>query len=394
MAAIVQSNPYNALIRKIGYSVGIESILKRISILVDEYVAEQVLSYAAWNNIVTSKYGLDKSDKSVEHVANFFSSINILKLYQKDVIPLYGLDILSILRRYFKDDETYLKAIKFILTLLLLEADGDILLNLMSASFDKNKAKNYIMKMLYTKREHYKKAVKTPEIVKIINSIVDIKQQKQGSDKSTIFDKRQVSPFEVRKESLYGTLSDEVNISDDYLKKVPQTRKGWATDLGLYANNSLTEYGRKILTEFLELKLGSGDGDFTFWPYKQELAALYFVPNEIEVPALSKWDVLSHLALINSNVTLCNFQADHDYDNVFELIKLIHRLYRDGDKHKKSIRHQLPLYVLYPVIVAINYATDNCIPDLPQILEKEFKSRERRINKINIAGTEGAVVIR
>ena len=392
MAAIVQSNPYNCMIRKIGYSVGLELLLSRVLTLVDTYASDKILTYTTWNSIVTNEY---KREKSFDHISNFFCTLNIIKLYQKDLAVLYGLDILSILRRYFSDDDKYIESVKFVLLLLLLESDGDILLNLMSASFEKNTAKNYLKCMILTKRDHFKRAVTSPDIIKSINSIIDIKQQKQSSsDKSSIFDKRTVSPFEVRKESLYGAPSEEVIISDDYLNKVPVTRKGWASDLGLFDNNTLTEIGRNVLTEFTELKLGSSSGHFTFWPYKQELASLYIKSSDIGIPDISKWDILSHLALIKSNITLCPYNKSDDNKETIDLIKDIYKLYKEGDKNKGLIRHQLPLYVLNPAIVAIKYVNNECIPDVPQILEAEYSSRERIINKINITGTEGALVIR
>lgn len=394
MAAIVQSNPYNCLIRKIGYSVGLESLLTRVVTLVETYASEKALSYAKWNSIITDLFNL-KGEKSAEHVANFFCSINILKLYQKDVSVLYGLDILSILRRYFDDDSKYIESAKFILTMLILESDGDIFLNLLSASFDKDNSRKHLGNMIASKRHSFKKTIRNNEIAKSINKIIDIKQQKKNtSGKSTIFDNRSDSPFEKRKEPLLGVATDEVIISEDYLRKVPQTRKAWATDLGLFHNNKITDSGHNLLAGFKKLNLGLDNCAFAFWPYKEELATLLIKPDEIGIPSISKWDILSQLALIKNKITVCDLASHDDSEDIIKLISTIYILYKEGDRNKGIIRHQLPLYVLYPVIIAIKFANNECVPNIPQILENEYRSRERRINKINITGTEGAVIIR
>lgn len=394
MAAIVQSNPYNCLIRKIGYSVGLESVSDRIKTLTEIYVKDKKLNYSVWEYIVREKYGLSGS-KSVEHVGNYFSSINIIKIYNKDLTTLFGLDILSILRRYFSDDFKFNESVNYILTFLILEADGDIFLNCLSSSFDKAKIKHDLIEMISAKRSAIKKAITNQEILKNINSILDIKQQRQSNeDKNSIFGGRNSSPFEVRKDPLYGQISDEILISDDYLKKVPQTRKGWAQDLGLYDNNKITYSGHRLLAELSCLNLCTPNGAYVFWPYQQELASIFINPNDIGIPPLERLDILSCLSSSKNEINKEEFDPVGNYSDVINTITDIYKLYKLGDVDKGKIRHQLPLYVLFPVLFAINYVENKNIVPILEILDREYKSRERLINKISIAGTEGAIFIK
>src|SRR5688572_15224563 len=118
MAVIVQVDPFDRLIRKIGYSVGLEDLVKRVAMLAALYAKEGVITAAAFRDLVKNDFG--RAENAVEHFANFYSQLNLVRAIawehsgalnqRKSVaIPkalevLYQLDTLSILRRMFAVD--------------------------------------------------------------------------------------------------------------------------------------------------------------------------------------------------------------------------------------------------------------------------------------------------
>lgn len=397
MAAIVQSNKYNCLIRKIGYSVGLESLLER-SIFLSEYYADQKsLSFAAWDEIVKKKYGL-KGENSTVHVANFFSSVDLIRLFGREIIVLPGLETLSILKRYYgQDTSNFVEAVKFYLILKIIEADGDIFLNCLEADFKAEKLKALLQTMIKEKREAIKNAVKVPSILNAIFSIIDIKHQGASSGSSgSPFEKRTTaspSPFEKRTTPLSEAMDISIKISDDYLKKVPQTRKGWSSELGLYNADGITNKGAKLLENLRSVGLVGKNDAFVFWPYEKEILNIHMKCSDLGATQLTQWDLIEAIFSTNGNI-IEGFEESKDYGDVLKQLKELFVLYQEGSLGRGKIRHVLPIYIAQPCFAAIKYVEHISIPKLPNIIDREIRSRTRRIDKMIIRGTEGAISFR
>jgi len=396
MAVIAQSNQYNCLIRKIGYSVGLEFLLDRAVSLANLYAEKKELNYVIWSDLVRNKFNLTGKD-SVEHVANFFKSLNLIQLQQKQVMPLFGLESLSILRRFYaNEDESFVQASKYLLLLYLLEADGDIFLNCLAANFDVEKIKLNLQKMIEIKRSTINKSIKNISILTQIYNIIDIKQQasnKSSGDRNN-FERRKESPYKKRTENLSGTAETKVIISEDYLKKIPQTRKTWAECLDLFEGNSISPVAHKLLSDLDLLKLKNISGAFTFWPYADDLLQLYIRPEDIQIPVLSQWDIISAISQMTGIKGSEDFDSQKDYGHVIAEFKNLYMLYQQGSLVRGSIRHQLPIYISHPCMMAIYMVKQLPLPPLNKIIEYEIKSSTRRIDRSNIRGTEGGIIFR
>ena len=148
MAAIVPDDPYQCLMRKIGYSVGLEDLLKRVRDLTDLYVAQRELNYALFRDLVTIKFQRN-NERSIKEFANVYGSLNLLKLYGKKLHVLPNLDTLSILRQYFADDQkSFTSAAKVVLMESVLEADGEIFINMRKVVRDARRDGSSTKKML------------------------------------------------------------------------------------------------------------------------------------------------------------------------------------------------------------------------------------------------------
>ena len=80
MADIVQHRQDKLLIRKIGYSVGLEDTLKKLFDLTNLLNEHQEVSNYQFENLVTNKNGWNRSSSSVKHLSNVFSSLDFLNV--------------------------------------------------------------------------------------------------------------------------------------------------------------------------------------------------------------------------------------------------------------------------------------------------------------------------
>lgn len=387
--------------RKVGYSVGLESLLEKVTELTNLYAESRSLSYEAWVSLVEDKWHRKSKQRgdAAHHYANFYGSLDLLKVIGKTVHPLFALDTLSILRRYFADDPTaFQTAARLVLAHRIVEADGEVFLNALAAQFDPGAFRVLLEQLIQKKREAASRVFRSKALLQRIFRVIDIGDQATkgqpaapspaGSDR--FFRRTQDLSLETRRSTpIVMEPSMKPSIPDDYLRKVPQTRKGWARDLGLFGKDELSDTGKAFLVAMADQGLRCSDGPFIFWPYPNELLALRIRPEEVGAPAISSWQVLCAVAKGLNGITTA--PMDSNGEKTLDLLLRLQHLYREGNLDKGSIRHQLPLYIAQPCLVAISCSGSSPIPPLPQILEAEFKKPKRRVNLVNIRGTEGGL---
>jgi len=401
MVDIVQLDPYQCLIRKIGYSVGLESLLERVVSLVDLYVEQRALSLTAFKDLVENTF---KRKNATEHFADVYGTLNLVKLIGKNIHPLHNLETLSILRRFLKGNDTaFLTATKTILMLSILEADGDIFLNGLYSDFEPKAFRLALINMIKKKRESVGYIIKSYSALRKVYSVIDIKSQpsQKGNESREPWESgmskfaRRTGPLDVvrRTTSLSDQVNEEVEVPDDYLRKVPTTRKSWAENLDLFANGKKTGKGLNLLeTLDKHLQIKQKTGCYVLWPYSKDLAQLQIKPADIMAPEITPWLLICAMAEGISSIELEPFDEKTDYSAVIDQLRKFHKLYREGNTTYGSIRHQLPLYIAEPCTVALCSADTKKIPPLPSIIDAETKRAFRRVNRIVISGTEGGIV--
>ena len=100
MADIVHSSSRNLLVRKIGYSAGLERTRSRLANLVDLYSAEHQITETSWTGLVQHRYGRDAKN----HFENFFKVIGVLRREQSRLVALPILESLAILKALLPSD--------------------------------------------------------------------------------------------------------------------------------------------------------------------------------------------------------------------------------------------------------------------------------------------------
>jgi len=397
MAAIAQSNPYAALSRKIGYSVGLEYLLERVTALTTRYARERRLGMVDWRALVAEDFGRAKGP-AFEHIANFFSTLSLIRIVGNEVHPLYGLEILAILRRFFEnDDAKFSVALRMVLSKLVIEADGDITLNALFAGFERDATRDRIAGMVQTKWEALSRNLTNPGIQDKVWELVSIRSQ--GSDRIGEGQSGGGGPFAKRTQPLAAALrrreprekERRIEVPDSYLDKILPTRKGWATDLNFFENGNLTDRGTLLLSRLGTLGLAAPNGSYVFWPYPHELAPLRISASDLGFKEVEDWGLLTTIAGV-FGATIAN--AVDDEDALISLMRHCYDLYKTGSEGRGSIRHQIPLYVLKPVIAGIALGDGTAVPPLPSFVSKEIRGEVRRFDFTNIRGTEGALVFR
>lgn len=408
MAAIVQvDNKYQTLSRKIGYSVGVEYLATRVKALVSLYSSNRGLSMAAFKDLVKVVYereeGKGKTPPFV-HFANFYSQLNLIRIVGNELEPLYQLDSLSILKSLFQSqDAHYDAAVKVVLAQSIVEADADIFLNALSCDFEPPQMKELLLAMVEEKWQLLGSQFRAPQLLATLRQFVAIKNQSPVSgskSKGTAaapnarFAMRGTSLSALRRtSSLDLDVLPENTISDDYLRKVSASRKSWAIDLGLWRDGERTEQGKALLLHLREkvVSVARNSRSILFWGYKSDLTRIRVDLDKLNAKPCEAWDLLGAIAL----GYLCfapPSESSMPAGEVVDFLESIFQLYKTARKDKTLIRHSLPLYVAEPVLVSWFVAQERSVPPLYEILEEEFKKRERRrVQKMMIRDTIGAL---
>jgi hypothetical protein len=402
MVAIVPDDPLECLMRKIGYSVGLEKLLKRVQLLTDLYVAQRRLSYAAFKELVETSYER-RGQEATEDFADFYKELHLLQVAWKTAYPLYTLDTLSILRRFLANDEAlFSSACKVVLVHAVLEADGDIFLNTLAADFDPMKFKALAEDMIIKKRQPMKEVGASRAYLRKVYDIINIESQtsnrgnrgKKPAEGESRFERRTepLGMTEKRTKPLADELDGSIVISDDVLRKVPRTRKAWAKDFGLFGESSITEKGKHLLSVLdSDLSMKQDSGCYICWPYSRDLAKIRIEPEKIGAIGYGPWDLLVTIAKGTANVGVERFKDKGDYSEIIALLKDFYRLYQEGNVERGSIRLQLPLYIAQPCLVGLFGARCQDIPPLPEIIDVEVKKEVRRVERVAIRETEGGI---
>ena len=397
MADIHQSNQYGKLIRRIGYSVGLEDIVERVNKLVELYVKESDINLALWKNLVKEEYGRKISDDfeaakwggsrktkkklgAEDHFADFYSELNLIFHQNNQIFPLYGLEILSILRRFYSDNNKFQEVLKSIILLFILEADGDIFLNCLLGNFDKEKVKENLSNMFSIKKHVYLSSFISPFSH---NKLSQLFKVQTSTAQESIF-----SPKNPNQKN-------DNEIPEDYLSKILPSRKGWATELDIFSN-TLNAKGKKII-DFLRQMNIVNNTQAIFYSYSETHKSLFLDEKNLGIHPISRKSFIknffeAYLKNENSNNPL----KEVNHQEIYNLLFRIMSLYKTGNKTKGILRHQLPLQVLYPTYYVISILDDLQYGDLDVFIQHEQKSADRKLDIIHLRGseTEGALSFR
>ncbi len=404
MAATVRSELYDGLVRKIGYSVGLEYLVLRVSELVELYLSQGTVTGGDWHQLVKS-WG--RNSTAEQHIADFYSSLDLIRRYNSAIHVLPGLEVLGILFGHERpttmkaDGDAHVVALKFVLAQKLLEADGDIFLNALLVNFDPSDLLEKLQDLIRFKRGVVRPHFKQASVIRRVMESIAIKNQTEadGKPKRMSYAEQSRLMWSNGGPSKHKEWTEqEIFISDDYVEKVCVTRRGWAEDLGLFNKSlgGLTETGSALLNGARKVGLSfdteHGHG-FAFWPYGFELRKMSLPPKDLGVADISPWDVINVVSGIFVPRETSIQGAEQEAPTRVAVISMLAEtlaLYRNVDK-RGTIRHDLPLFIAEPVLAFWLRRGGQQLPDFRTFLKAEFSRKDRKVDYVMLRGTEGGL---
>jgi hypothetical protein len=174
MVATIHRDPYRLLVRKIGYSVGLEHTLQRVGDLADLYAQEKTITSASLSGLIKGRWNL-----KTQHIIDLFNELDLVRSEANTIFVLPTLDALGILRLEL-GDEDFEVALKAVLLFSILSNDGDIFLNCLSARFEREAVRARLIDMVEVKRARAKRALHTPRAISKIDRMIVIETQKSN----------------------------------------------------------------------------------------------------------------------------------------------------------------------------------------------------------------------
>lgn len=392
MAAIAQSDPYQTFMRKIGYSVGLENSLDRITDTAEVYAQEGHLSVGTWQRLVHETWGL-KND----HIGDFFNALGLLNRSKTKVDALTGLDVFGILLSQFGRSNAQMGLNAAFLSSVI-EHDGEIFLNCLAASFEDEGVKEKLLSLVEYKRHVLFDMFKSPETQAQIAKAVGIERQVSnigGAGKQkTLSETKRTAPLEKRVESLRGPAIPPVAISDDYLRKVPPRRRDWAASIGLYSQDTgISAAGKSLLDHLVALNLVLPSGAVVLWPFSHEISRFRINPLLFEGRVIDYWSLVS-MAIIGSGGTVKADFDKADHEETIELSKDQLAIFRQLNRPKAMLRREFPLTVAYVTLAAAFLVRGKPVPNIPSIIELERQAGHERIEVRSSRNSIGTIVVR
>lgn len=339
MADIVLSKGSNFLFRKIGYSVGLEDPVTRIKKIAELYAERQGITPTEWAHFI-DELGFKKSPQKMSgHLLNFYQSLGIIEhISGKQIIPKMPLDALGIFFRKYSDEELRNKAARAVFLRALLLNDSDIFLPLLTVGFDGERIPTAIDFHVKEKRKFIHAHYPNRAFQQRINSIIIIEKQLTNTGSS---EKKIKGPFAGRV-AKKENLDDAVDLTSDWLKKVPARRRIWAEDLGLFANKQLTLDGTKLIDKVSQLYGDESPQFLSIFPTKFELSSAHLTTQLPPTLALeiSDFDNLIHAVQTNETTTSPSDLLSKEY------VEECFKRYKSVDKRKGSLIRDLPFNLL------------------------------------------------
>ena len=394
MAATARSDPYAIFIRKIGYSVGLERTLERLTDLENIYRENQDITPLSWNELVR---GTAYWKLKTENIKDVFYSLRLIHYIGGDVIVLENLDAVAIASSLSKNENERNKVRAFLLLWAILVNDGEIFVNLMLADFKHEQIKETLTAMLLQKRSELLAIFPGKESKKRISRVITVERQEtnKGSDSAgrSVSSIKRTEPLQS-KFKIISKDSDDIVLSDDYLRKVPPRRKDWARSLGLWDDEyGLTQRGKKFIEGLANAGYINSKGLFTYWPMAHELIRAGFRRNLLGKDAKSLWDCLVDFGAAYAGLNV-KPSSDNDATSAVELIGAMMTIFRSLHVRKTMLRRELPITVAYPAAIACACATQKPVLDLPAAIKEEQEGEKRRLIFRQSRNTGGALSLK
>lgn len=374
--------------------MGLESTRARISDLLDLYISDGDIKLSSWRDIVL---GEDGWNLKTENIADVFYSLKFVQKTSGDLLILENLDALAIADQLLPNGEETQAALSFIFLWSIVVNDGELFMNMLLADFDRDRIREKLGKLITTKRRTLSEILPGKDAQHRVADVVIIERQEKN--KGSAGDGQSVAALN-RTEPLQKSLSKrssepthyELDLSNDYFRKVPPRRKDWARTLGLWSDEvGLTSSGASFVASLRNSGYIDEAGVFTFWPMDYELVRSGFRADLLP-KGKSLWQTLVDFASAYAGIDVKAFD-NSDADKFVDQLAEMTAVYRSLHTRKSMLRRELPITVAYPAMVAIACARKQAVISAPSAIEFEQKG-QRRITYRSSRYTGGALGVK
>ena len=396
MAATAHPDSYAIFMRKIGYSVGLEDTLQRVSDLHALYKSSKDVTISSWNELVSSP---DHWKLKSDNITDVFYSLRLIQKTSSDLLVLENLDAMTIACALLETQEEQRRAKEFLLLWAIITNDGEIFVNLLLADFEEAKIKETLSAVIEKKRDILCDVLPGRDSRKRIYRIVNI--ERQGKNRGSTGSGKSVASLnrvEPLKNNRTLPVVDEfdhhtVEFSDDYFRKVPPRRKDWARSLGLWDDKcGLTQKGVNFAEGLRKKGYIDENGLFTLWPMDYELIRSGFRPDLLG-KVYGLWETLADFGNVYAGLYI-RPTSEKDSDEMVEIVEKMMKVFREFHVRKSLLRRELPITIAYPAIMAFAIAREESVFDLHSALKSEQEGEERRIAFRKSRNTGGALSLR
>ncbi|MGV8922346.1 MAG: hypothetical protein ACOH1L_03210 [Thermomonas sp.] len=389
MVDIVQSNETKLLIRKIGYSVGLEATLARFKQLIDVYVAESQLSDPMWQKLVKEGFGRDIQSR--KHFENVFGVLGLFTVDNGRPVPHAILDVGALLKRYYSTDSAaYDRAIRAVLLYSITAADGELFSTLLSTSFNKREYEQRLTDFRQKKLSLFYDRYLNRFDREKLHQVIDFQEVTSVPGGKSV-QRATSGPFaQTRNAATSRDIEDfSISLSDDWYKKVPPRREAWAQDLGLHTNGAVTECGLRYLHVMRSLLhcRPSSNSPIVLMPLDSEMRARHVTW------ALDDMLMIDHdrfLQAINTTYVPSNSDAGFGHSNdLLDLAKYSLEQFTKADTRFQMLRRELPYVVFSLFVLGISVSGGQSIGNLRSDMEalaKENRNLLLRPSRVSVYG--------
>ncbi len=378
--SLLPTDPCGIFFRRIGYSVGLEETAARVRQLEALYLSKRDVTIGMWDHLVHSAecWGLKSS-----HIADVFRSLGLVWRTGSDLLILENLDAMAISSALSDNDEAAERGRFFLLLWAILVNDGEIFVNLLIAGFDRESCRQRLTLLVQKKRRFLSERIHGLRAAGRCLRAVSIERQ-AGNPGSTGRRRQAVLPGRGRMPvAVGGTLVPQVEpqsveISDDYLRKVPGRRMAWACSLGLWEDGrGITRRGESFIESLTRRGYIGSDGIFVFWPMEYELVRSQFRPDLLGATR-GLWEGVLDVASAYATLEVAEPTGEDGDRGVAALAEMM-RVYQGLNSRKALLRREMPVTITFPAICALAIGRREAVLDVPDFLRRERMGRERRV---------------
>lgn len=395
MVGIAQPENFNLFIRKIGYSVGLENTLDRFSDFCHLYATATQIKQKDWKELVHDQWKLKTTN-----IGDVFSSLGIVQVSQQGVFAGSFGEAGGICLNLIDDPKKQQDALRHLLALAIVLADGDIFLNCLGAEFKTDQVPGWLTRMVLGKRQQLFDIFHSQAEREAIAGAITIERQKtnKGGGSKGGLGAIQLGGLSSGRGKL--GLPQPIDVykmdapSADYLRHVLPARKEWARTLGLAERDgTVTDVGWGWLKAFGNGGFALASGEYSLRPTKFEIerARLSSIPQLVEFSP-STWDYVRIVCGGLGGRFVSGVEANRGY-LLGDITKRMFETYREFSQDRRMVRNELPLLVALAAYMAICCATNEEMTDYDSWLRGDepaafsIKTRTSRTIELGITAS-------